>query len=143
MKLLLTLLLFFNVSTHSNSASQDQVLGYWLSSKQDIKIQIYKLRGDYYGKIAWIKDGSTYSNHRLDVKNPDPMLRQRKIIGLTILKDFHFNTKSSNWEMGKIYHPKYGKTFKGKMVLKNSKTLKLTGYWGLLHDTGTWTRVNN
>lgn len=140
MKLFLALLLLFHVNSYPTS--QDQILGYWLSPKQDIKIKIYKNQEGYYGKITWIKDGSIYSKNKLDLKNPDPMLRNREIIGLTILKNFRFDMKRHKWDMGKIYHPKYGKTFKGKMNLSDTRTLEITGYWGVFHDTGTWTRVN-
>ena len=142
MKLLLITFIFsiFNFTTDPIDKEDAQIAGIWLSPKKEIKIQIFEKNNAYYGKIIWIKKGSAYSKYAVDAKNPKPSLRQRPLIGLTILNNFKYDQQKMDWEHGCIYHPKYGKTFRGKMALKDAKTLKITGYWGVLKDSGIWTR---
>ena len=48
-------------------------------------------------------------NTRTDEHNPDPKLRQRKILGIMeVLSRLRYNPKSKPWENGKIYDPKTG-----------------------------------
>ncbi len=125
----------------SQTNSSDQILGTWLSSDREVKIQIYKRSGKYFGKIVWFKKGKDTGKFSLDVKNPDPALRKREILGLEILKGFQYDAKSAKWKNGSIYHPQHGKTFRGAMWLTNARTLQIRGYWGLLHRTNTWTKL--
>lgn len=139
---LISFTLAFSASDRPENGKDGQILGVWLSPKKEIKIQIFKKADAFYGKIIWIKKGSTYSRYQHDLKNPTPSLRHRPLIGLKILNDFKYNQQGMSWGEGKIYHPKYGKFFKGKMSMKNEKSLKITGYWGIFKDAGIWTRVS-
>ncbi|MBB6004233.1 DUF2147 domain-containing protein [Arcicella rosea] len=132
---LVILLLVVNVSK-AQSVSKDAILGEWLSQEKDGKVLIFKQGEKYFGKISWGK-----STGRKDSKNPDASLRNRDIIGSTILKDFVF--KGKNWEDGTIYDPNSGKTYSCTMKLKNDDALEIRGYVGisLLGRTTLWTRV--
>ncbi|MEO1654247.1 MAG: DUF2147 domain-containing protein [Bacteroidota bacterium] len=144
MKLLWAAFIFslFAFQSPENESSKDsQILGTWLSPKKEIKIQIFKKDNAFHGKIIWIKKGSAYSRYQKDLKNPKPALRQRPLIGLQILNGFKYDQRGMSWSMGRIYHPKYGKFFKGKMSLKDTHTLKITGYWGMFKDAGIWTKA--
>ena len=123
--------------------SEESIKGVWLSSDKEVKIRIYqKTDQKYYGKIIWFKETPGNGKFPFDVKNPNPTLRKRKILGLEILKHFKYDAKAQKWKNGTIYHPQHGKTFKGSMWLKNSQ-LQIRGYWGMLYRTNTWTRVDN
>lgn len=113
--------------------------GLWWSPEKDAKLNFYKAKnGKYYGKIAWMKDNKTET----DVKNPDPEKRDRPLMGMVIFSGFE-KDGSSDWINGKIYDAKTGKTYSGKMHLKNANTLELRGYIGfsLLGRTETLTKV--
>lgn len=127
-----------------NSAADD-ILGTWLNADKDAHIKIYKERGEYFGKIIWLKtpiDPET-GKPKLDKENPDPKLRSRKTLGLVILKDFVFD--DDEWEDGSIYDPKSGKTYNSYMKLENKDKLAVRGYigrsWMGLGRTTEWTRV--
>lgn len=119
-----------------------QIQGTWLSSDQEVKLEIYKRGEKLYGKIIWFKTGKDTGKFPYDEKNPNPKLRNRKIVGLEILQGFQYDGRSKKWKHGSIYHPQYGKVFKGSMWLDGSDNLKIRAYWGLIYRTNTWQRIN-
>lgn len=116
----------------------DAVLGEWLSARKDTRISIFKEGDLYRGKVVW----GTGSSPK-DIKNPDPALRNRDIIGLVILNGFRFDGEGT-WEKGTIYDPREGKTYDCKMTIKEDGRLSIRGYVGvsLFGRTEIWTKVN-
>jgi len=100
------------------------------------KVQIYKQGDAYFGKIT----GGTKET-KTDTKNPEPSLRNRDLLGLIILKDFHYNNKGK-WEDGTIYDPNNGKTYSCIIGMKDNHKLEVRGYVGisLFGRTEEWTR---
>ncbi|UPK68751.1 DUF2147 domain-containing protein [Chitinophaga filiformis] len=138
--LLLFTLLIATGSIFAQSAG-DKILGTWLNEEKDGKIEIYKSGSKYFGKLVWGKnmyepDGSS----RTDIKNPDPKLRSRKLQDLVLLTNFTYD--DGEWEGGKIYDPKSGKTYSCVMKFKGN-ILQIKGYIGitLLGRTTTWTKA--
>jgi uncharacterized protein (DUF2147 family) len=136
---MLMILLFTTGKMFAQNA--DKVLGVWLNAEKDAKVEIYKTGDKYFGKIVWGKniyepDGKTA---RTDIKNPDPKLRSRSLVNLVILTNFTYD--DGDWEGGKIYDPKSGKTYSCIMRFKGDN-LEIKGYVGitLLGRTTTWTR---
>ena len=128
----------------------DSVLGLWNNEEHDAIIEIYRCGEKYCGRVIWIKE-LTYSINvqnrkagepRMDDNNPDPKLRNRPIIGLTIMKDFKYGGESS-WAGGTVYDPKNGKTYRGSMTLISRNQMKLRGFviFPLFGRTTTWTRT--
>jgi len=136
-------------STTVFAANADDILGVWFNGEKDAKIEIVKCAEKYCGKIIWLKEpnypeGSkdgTPGTQKLDHNNPDPALKKAPIIGLSIVHDFSYAGENL-WKDGKVYDPKNGKTYKGKMTLISPQQLDLRGYIGisLLGRTTTWTR---
>ncbi len=120
----------------AQSVNKDAILGEWLSEEKDGKVLIFKQGEKYFGKVIWGKSAG-----KKDEKNPDPSLRNRDIIGSTILKDFSFKGKS--WEDGNVYDPNNGKSYSCTMKLKSNDELEIRGYVGisLLGRSTVWTRV--
>jgi uncharacterized protein (DUF2147 family) len=116
----------------------DALLGEWLSEKKDSRFLIYKQDNKYYGKIVWGTGSDTK-----DSKNPNLKLRNRELIGLTILYDFVFDGEDT-WEDGTIYDPREGKTYACKINMKSENELNVRGYFGIsmFGRTEVWTRVN-
>jgi uncharacterized protein (DUF2147 family) len=100
----------------------DDVLGIYWSPKKDGKIEIYKRDNKYFGKTIWAK------KDRKDTLNPDPKLRNVKIVGLEFLKNFVFD--EDEWVDGKVYDPESGNTYSCKMWLENGDIM-LKGYIGI------------
>ena len=65
---------------------------------------------------------------RTDDENPDPALRKRDIIGISMFSEYHY--KDRLWQ-GKIYDPKTGNTYNSRMEVDKDGLLKIRGYIGL------------
>lgn len=131
------------------SANADDILGVWYNGEKDAQVEIYKCGDKYCGKIVWLKEpnypeGSKDGDPgapKTDHHNPDLQLMKTPIIGLRIVHDFKF-AGDNLWRDGKVYDPKNGKTYKGKMTLVSPMQLDLRGYIGisLIGRTTSWTR---
>jgi uncharacterized protein (DUF2147 family) len=87
----------------------DKITGLWLPAKGTSQVKIFKATdGKYYGRVDWI---IPEKREELDVNNPDPKLREKKVLGMTILKGFTYNTDKKVWEGGTVYDPDNGKTY--------------------------------
>lgn len=105
------------------------------TGKPKAVVQISHNGGVYSGKIVSLADG---------VKNECPACQPAKpLIGLTVLTGLKEN--GGQYEGGKIYDPKNGKTYSAKAELANGgKTLKVRGYLGIsaLGRTQTWQKAD-
>lgn len=121
--------------------ANDDILGYWLSESGRAVIEITKDSGEYNGTLKWLLVEHTGEhNPALDNENPDESLRKRKLNGLKMLSGFKYD--DGEYEGGKIYDPKSGKTYNAYMELENKDKLKLRGYVGisLFGRTSYWSR---
>jgi uncharacterized protein (DUF2147 family) len=150
MKTTLVLLFVFLAAVSPCLAADQDIRGVWLNQEQDAKIEIFQCGDKYCGKIVWLKDplyppGSkdgTPGTPKVDYKNPDPALRKTPTLGLQIMRDFTF-AGNNQWKDGKVYDPKNGKTYSGKITLVSPTQLDLRGFIGvsLLGRTAKWTRA--
>ena len=142
LRIILLLCLFAATKTFAKTPEADKILGVWLSEDKTGKIDIYKEKGKYFGKLIWGKtmyepNGIT---SRKDVKNKDEKLRARNLKDLIMLYDFTYH--NGVWDGGEIYDPYSGKTYSCTLKLKGSK-LNIRGYIGvsLFGRTSVWERV--
>jgi uncharacterized protein (DUF2147 family) len=134
-------LLIFAYSIILKAEKADDIVGQWYTENNESLVEIFKNNGKFYGKIIWLKEPNRNGKPKLDEKNPDDKLKERPIIGLLILKDFVFDG-SDEWNDGKIYDPKSGKTYSCYIKFEAKDKLKIRGYIGisLLGRTTYWTR---
>ena len=122
MRTSLLLLFIFVLAVSAGVAAGDDILGTWYNQEKDAKIQISKCQEKYCGKIIWLKEPNypaaskdgTPGTPKLDHNNPDAALRKTPVLGLQIVRDFVF-AGDSLWKDGKVYDPKNGKTYSGKI----------------------------
>jgi uncharacterized protein (DUF2147 family) len=109
---------------------------YW-TEERDAIARIYREGGRYFGRLIWTEEADAK-----DDENPDAALRERPLVGLVFLTDFHFDG-GSKWTGGKVYAPDDGKTYSGYMKMKDPNVLELRGYVGisLFGRTARWPRV--
>lgn len=128
----LTLILyfcFFNLGAQSKS---DAVLGKWLATDQSVAVEVYKQSGQYRAKVIWFDEklGTGKPMHtRTDFENPDPKLRNRKILGMEVLEGLVYNPKKNEWEHGKIYDASSGRFWDSAAHITGQGLLKVRGYW--------------
>jgi uncharacterized protein (DUF2147 family) len=116
--------------------------GVWLSADGTGWIKIELGEDGPKGSIAGSPDDPEHKKPSdKDELNPDPALRDRQLLGLTIMQGFTA-AGDGKWKNGRIYDPNSGKTYKCKLTLVDENTLELRGYIGisLLGRTETWTR---
>lgn len=129
----------------------DAILGLWKTEPDAHGYSYVKIErnGDRYdGRIVYLSkprygpDEERPGEIKVDLNNPDPSLRERRVLGLEILKGFVSKGKGK-WKGGTIYDPTNGKTYKCKMWLDGKDTLKVRGFIGfsLLGRNTTWTRA--
>ncbi|MCU0374456.1 MAG: DUF2147 domain-containing protein [Chitinophagaceae bacterium] len=120
------------------SPTADAIIGRWQNAEKDGRFEIFKKDNKYYGKLIWGTGGDS-----LDVKNPNPSLRKRRVIGLLLLSDFVYEGKGK-WVDGTIYDPREGKTYSCKLTLSKPGEMQVRGFVGisLLGRTEVWTRIN-
>ncbi len=137
------------LATQAFAAGPDDILGIWNNQEKEAKIEVYRCGQKYCGKIIWLRmpdypAGSVEGapgTPKLDNNNPDPNLRSKPRLGLEIVYGFAY-AGENRWTDGKVYDPKSGKTYSGKMTLVSPEQLDLRGYMGisLLGRTTSWTR---
>ncbi|MGE3726992.1 MAG: DUF2147 domain-containing protein [Candidatus Sericytochromatia bacterium] len=122
------------------AAKPADVAGIWLTEGGKSKIQIKQQGSSLSGRLIWLKEPLRDGKPKLDKNNESPALRNRPLIGLTLIQGFVF--KNGQWEEGKIYNPEDGKTYSCTLSLKNGSTLEVRGYVmnPILGKTQTWTR---
>ncbi|MCX7862206.1 MAG: DUF2147 domain-containing protein [Bacteroidales bacterium] len=133
--------IFFSVTSKSQTHSDD-ILGKWLTEKNEAIVQIFKTSdGKYAGKIIWLKEPlNEQGKPKTDIHNPNPELRQRPILNLVFMAGFVYN--DNEWENGIIYDAKSGNTYKAKITMTDKNTLNLRGYIGspMFGRTTVWKR---
>ena len=114
------------------------VNGNWYTDKKDSIVTIGQCGAAICGKISKILAPTPGGGPAVDSNNPDPALRKRPILGLTLLSGFKDN--GSEWA-GTIYDPRAGKSYKSTMVKLANGNLKVKGCVGPFCRSVTFTPV--
>ena len=119
--------------------------GVWLVQDQTAKVHIgpCAARADELcGEIVWLRAPTDETGQlKHDAFNPDPRLKARPLVGLTMIRDFK-PVSPGKWEGGKIYDPRSGKTYNSKMQLKSDGTLRVDGCIAMFCQGQIWRRTS-
>jgi uncharacterized protein (DUF2147 family) len=109
----------------------DQICGKWTTQEKNLTVEVYRESGEFKAKIIWFKndDNSKTMEEWTDKHNPDKAMRDRKILGMNVVKDLVYEPKSNSWEHGSIYDAKNGRYWDASAYLTKDGLLKVTGYW--------------
>jgi uncharacterized protein (DUF2147 family) len=120
-------------------------VGLWTTPDGKTRIRLGKCGDSLCGTVAWLRNPLTKSGKRpRDVKNPNPGLRRRSIVGMRLMGGFaQSRTDPDLWEKGWVYDPQSGKTYSCTITVESARTLQLHGYLGLsvLGASQAWTRI--
>ena len=105
----------------------DSAAGVWRMSNGKVTVRVSscgaaRLCGTV---VALRKPRDGKGRPRLDKENPDPELRSRPVIGLTILSNMQAAGNGS-WT-GTIYNPDDGNTYSSQMLLQGPRTMTVNG----------------
>jgi uncharacterized protein (DUF2147 family) len=128
------LTLFLAVFAHRASAqslpARERICGKWENQDKTLRIQVYTQNNEFRAKIIWFSDTEGKPmNYWKDRRNPDPKLRNRTILGMSILRDLKYEEKKGTWEDGKVYDSKHGKEWNASAAIGPKGLLKVRGYW--------------
>lgn len=113
-----------------STTAGDRICGKWENQEKTLRIQIYTKHNQFLAKIIWFSDTEGKPmNYWKDKRNPNPALRNRTILGMSILRDLEYNYKKNSWENGKVYDSKHGKEWSASAVIDKHDILKVRGYW--------------
>jgi uncharacterized protein (DUF2147 family) len=103
------------------------VSGRWFTDNKDSVIEIGQCGATVCGKVVRVIRPTPDGKPAIDSNNPNPALRKRPILGMTLLSDFKDDGKS--WR-GQIYDPRAGKTYKSFLARLPNGTLQVKGCVG-------------
>ncbi|TWR28740.1 DUF2147 domain-containing protein [Mucilaginibacter achroorhodeus] len=128
---LITVLLTGLTCTAGNVHSDEVICGKWISEDKDLIIQVSKDNLEYHAKIVWFddRDESMQLDDHFDRLNPDPTLRNRKIVGMEVLEKLQYAPNTNTWENGVIYDAKHGRLWNSCAYINSKGELKVKGYW--------------
>lgn len=131
------LFLFISSLVFSQTYKADDLIGTYMTDKNEGMVEITKRDNKYFGKLLWTK-----TEGKLDTNNPDVKQQSQPLRGKEILKSFDFNG-SDLWHNGTIYDPKNGKTYSCKITRDEKGNLSVRGFIGvsLLGRTTLWIKV--
>jgi uncharacterized protein (DUF2147 family) len=132
--------------SQSFAASADPT-GYWMKpdAERESKIQVFKCgaaKKNLCAKIAWLKEPNDSKGNPLhDIRNENPSMRGRSIVGLAIFTGLTPSAPST-WT-GKIYNPEDGHTYSATLTVLSRKQILLRGCkaW-LLCGERQWLRTS-
>ena len=134
------------IASEAGVQGADALAGCWLVEDGEAQVEIAACgEAELCGRIVWLEEPLDEQGRvRRDVENGGAALRERPVLGLTILTRVPSVPNDDGvWTDARIYDPKNGKTYKCKLELEADGRLKLRGYIGfsLFGRTTRWTRV--
>ncbi len=137
--------IFFLINSFISIAQNnpDAILGKWVTTAGNCMVEVYKQSNEFKAKIIWFKEGKKPINEWVDEKNPDPALRNRKLLGMEVLHGLHYDLDEKEWVDGVIYDATSGKEWDSVVWLTDDNLLKVKGYWvfKFLSETKTFKRI--
>ena len=123
------------------SAQSSDPVGVWLTEKGDARVKITRCGSGICGVIVGLKEpiDPATGHPQADDKNPNPALRTRPIIGLSLFIGMR-PSAPGRWS-GQIYNADDGGTYASSVSVAGSDTLRVEGCVGALCGGETWTRV--
>ena len=138
-RIALMLLLTFAMANARAAATEDAILGVWLTDGGDSKVEIVRSGSTYSGKVIWLKEPERNGQPLHDDKNADPALRARPLLGLEVLSGYRY-AGDGTWKDGNVYAPRRGRSFPAELSIDRSGRLNLKVKEGIFSKTTRWTR---
>ena len=116
--------------------------GVWLTQAGDARVKVSKCGGGgLCGVVVGLKDpiDPATGKPQVDDKNPNPALKKRPMIGLSLFSGMQ-PVGPSKWS-GQIYNADDGSTYASSISVAGPDALRVEGCVGALCGGETWTRV--
>lgn len=119
--------------------AQSSIAGRWATENNRAIVNIQPCGNAICGRVERILVDEPGAADARDRRNPDPSLRNRRIVGSRIL--WGFTRDGTTYRGGQLYDPESGRTVDGRLALSGN-TLRVTGcvLGGTICRTQNWTR---
>ena len=108
------------------AVASDGAAGVWRLSNGKVTVRVAPCGAHLCGTVVALKKPRDDEGRpRLDKENPNPALRRRPVIGLTILSNMRAD--GDGYWTGTIYNPDDGNTYRSEMTLQSPNTMKVDG----------------
>lgn len=112
--------------------------GVWLMPLK-VAMQIFDCGAQLCGRIVWLQHPRDAAGQLVrDKENPDPLLQQRPLCGLTVIWGLRPDGPE-HWQGGWLYNPDDGQTYRVKAELQAPDTMVARIYRGIPLFGQTWT----
>jgi uncharacterized protein (DUF2147 family) len=110
----------------SGAAMANDPTGVWRMENGRVTVKVSSCGGNLCGTVVGLKKPlDREGKPRLDKENPNPTLRNRPVIGLTILSNM--KPRGEGYWTGTIYNPDDGNTYSSNMTLQSQDTMRVKG----------------
>jgi uncharacterized protein (DUF2147 family) len=126
------------------NSQSEFICGKWESTEKNLIVQVYMQDGKFEAKIVWFKETNEKPiDTWKDIHNPDKLLQNRKILGMSVLRDLTYQADTNSWENGMIYDAMHGREWNASAYIDKNGLLKVKGYWHFkfIGHTLTFTRL--
>ena len=139
--LLIAIATAFLAAPSARAQGAGEPTGVWLTQAGDARVRVSKCGGGICGVIGGLKEpiDPATGKPQVDDKNPNPGLRKRPVIGLSLFSGMQ-PVAAGKWS-GQIYNADDGSTYASSVSVTGPDTLKVEGCVGALCGGETWTRV--
>jgi uncharacterized protein (DUF2147 family) len=126
----------------SSGWASDAATGTWRLSNGKVTVRVSPCGAHLCGRVVALrKPRDDKGRPRVDKENPNPALRSRPVIGLTILSNMRAAGQGS-WS-GTIYNPDDGNTYSSHMQLLGPSAMRVDGcVAGVFCKSMTFIRVD-
>jgi uncharacterized protein (DUF2147 family) len=110
----------------SGAAPASEAMGIWRMDNGKVTVRVSRCGANLCGTVVGLrKPRDDKGRPRLDKENPNPALRRRPVIGLTILNNM--KPRGEGYWTGTIYNPADGATYSSNMTLQSANTMRVKG----------------
>lgn len=117
----------------------EPVTGRWVTEEKDAVVAINACGKAMCGTVDRFLVAPPQGLDQRDIYNPEPKLRNRKLLGLAILSGFVAD--GTVWR-GRIYDPKSGKSYRSIIRRKGPNVLEVKGCIGPFCQTQLWRKAS-
>jgi uncharacterized protein (DUF2147 family) len=110
--------------------ARERICGKWESLSKELRILVYVQNNQFKAKLIWFSNTEGKPmNYWTDIHNPDPALRSRKLLGMSILRGLSYNAGTNTWENGMVYDSRHGREWNASAYIGKKGELHVRGYW--------------
>ncbi|MFD1702229.1 DUF2147 domain-containing protein [Methylopila henanensis] len=138
----LAALAFASLVTAASAQATPVPEGLWSLSKGKVQVRIVACGEALCATVAGLaKPNDKQGRPKVDKRNPNPALRERRVIGISLLSGM--KADAGGWS-GNFYNPDDGETYAGRIEQGGDGKLRLKGcvLGGLICKTQVLTRIS-